>query len=384
MINIFDRFPRMDFSPLPLPQDLRIEMNKTIGRFRHIGEKEAKPGACVLCGADNPSFCNSHTIPQFCLREIAVNGKLRTINTAIEIDLLRKDEGINSAGTFRMICRECDSKFFSDYENPDRFNAHSPLGNDLLGKIAVKVLLLEQYKARMQMAFLSTAFAELGMDIQASNTIEVRSQDQVDFARQLEHSLLCAQNKGDGYRVLLDIGLQYTVPLAFQGQITLAADFEGNLINDVLNYSDEYRIEPLYVCIFPFQCSSRVLVFCRDASYARYSKFHRRLRALCQGDALQAVLKMIVGYSEEVYFSPLLPESIFVDKGFAELSRLSNMRLASEGEVGARQRKRLCSEYALDSMPKLPKLLHREYSMQKLRDEDAESIDGQRSNSVCQ
>lgn len=367
-MNIFDEFPRIDFPSLSLPQDLRIEMNKKIGKYRHYGELKAKPDACVLCGADDRSFCNSHTIPQFCLREIAVDGKLRTLNAAIEIDLLRKVEGINNAGTFKMICRECDNNFFSVYENPDNFNAHSALGNDLLGKIAVKTVLLEQYKARMQVALLSAAYEELGMGVQMSNSLDVRSQDQVDFKRQLESSLQCAQNKGDGYRVLLDIGLKYTTPLAFQGQISLAADFEGNVVNDVLNFADEYHIEPIYVCIFPFRQSSRVLVFCRNAAYARYAKVHRRFRTLSQGDALQAILKMIIAYSEEVYFSPLLPESIFADNAFAGLSRLSNMRLGPEEEISTRQRKRLCAEYALDFMPSLPKLLHRDFSMQKLRE----------------
>ena len=38
------------------------------------------------------------------------------MNTILNIPLLKDDKGINEAGTFHLICRDCDSKIFQDYE----------------------------------------------------------------------------------------------------------------------------------------------------------------------------------------------------------------------------------------------------------------------------
>ena len=32
------------------------------------------------------------------------------------------ENGVNKAGTFHLICNDCDSKIFSDYENPDNYS----------------------------------------------------------------------------------------------------------------------------------------------------------------------------------------------------------------------------------------------------------------------
>ena len=53
-----------------------IELRKRINKLFSQTRNAAKPNKCVLCGKKQTSFCNSHSVPQFSLRNIADNGKL--------------------------------------------------------------------------------------------------------------------------------------------------------------------------------------------------------------------------------------------------------------------------------------------------------------------
>lgn len=271
--------PRIDLSPIHLPREALIESKKKISGYRRVGKQAAKPSECALCKSPNPVFCNSHSIPQFCLREIASNGEVKTLNSFIGIDLLDCKIGVNNAGTFRMVCRECDNVFFSDYEKPLQYENASEIGQKLLGEIVVKICLLEQYKAREQIAFMDRAYKANPIVDRISNSTGVRQLDLDDDAIQLNYAIKTVNGEGDGYRVLFDELLEYTVPLAFQGQVVLQADFQGKMVNDIFNYNPEYHTEPLIVCVFPLNGKTRVLLFCREIGYARYSRFHRGLRS---------------------------------------------------------------------------------------------------------
>lgn len=368
MINSNGEY-KFAFPSIHLSKERLIEWGKKFSSIRRFGNEEAKPEACALCGATNLPYCNSHSIPQFCLKRIAYQGKVKTINAAIDIDFFKDEVGVSRAGTFKMICRKCDKEYFADYENPDRLSKNTGLDNDLLGKIAVKVLLLEQYKAISQVAMLSAVERDHAFLAEPFLSVvsDVRVQDHVDNDIQLRYARCAADGGAAEYKTLLDLKLDYTVPLAFQGQIGLISGFDGRLINDTLNMSPEYHIEPLFVCIFPLPSGSRIFLFCRNQGYSRYSRFHRALKTLSQSSALQAVLKIVLAYSEEVYLSPLLPESVYSDKGFSGLARTSGIQSHERSAPNSRHsRKRMYAAYAIDKLQDPPRLLSAAYSMEKI------------------
>lgn len=53
-----------------------IEVRKKVNRMLSEARKKAKPQKCILCGKEQSSFCNSHSVPQMCLRPIADQGKV--------------------------------------------------------------------------------------------------------------------------------------------------------------------------------------------------------------------------------------------------------------------------------------------------------------------
>lgn len=362
----FDLSPRQDFSELRLSKDTLVTVNKQIGKIRHAGEKKAKLEACALCGKKHPDYCNSHSIPQFCLRAIASNGMVKTTNSSIGLDILPEQVGVNNAGTFRMICRDCDSKFFSDYENPSRYEGSLGLENELLGKIAVKVCLLEQYKARVQIATLDEVVGSIGGGSRQLHEMKVRERDLIDDAFQLDYAREASRGENAGYRVLFDAALSYTVPIAFQGQVALISDFDGGQVNNIFNYAADYRIEPLYICVFPLPTGSRVFLFCRDGGYARYAKFHRQLKAQSQGKALSSILKILVVYSEELYLSPLLSDHVLQDEGFSSLAKMNTSRWFNFHLSEKAFLKQVRMEYAINDIQNIPELMWDKFSMTQL------------------
>lgn len=71
---------KIDMSVEDLSNELVIEMRKILGHQIKDATAESRHKKCMLCGTTG-GFCNSHTIPQFCLENIAWNGKLNSFNT---------------------------------------------------------------------------------------------------------------------------------------------------------------------------------------------------------------------------------------------------------------------------------------------------------------
>ena len=80
--------------------------NKKIGRNFIEARKRSKQPQCYICKKQVSSFCNSHSVPRFCLERIAVDGKVFMSGIQQSIPYWGDDTGVNSAGTFRIICRE--------------------------------------------------------------------------------------------------------------------------------------------------------------------------------------------------------------------------------------------------------------------------------------
>lgn len=108
------------------------EMNKIYREARQAAKRET----CYFCGKPCSSFCNSHSIPRFCLKNIATNGNVLTLNTLIDNPLMDTEKGVEEAGTFHLICNECDNKLFSDYETPKNY-AQQPT-QKMISQMALK------------------------------------------------------------------------------------------------------------------------------------------------------------------------------------------------------------------------------------------------------
>jgi hypothetical protein len=114
----------------------QIQIRKRMAKIVNESRSDAKLEYCYCCGKSAGSFCNSHSVPAFSLRNIAVNGMLYHSNSFVELSYMDLEKGINSSGTFKLICRDCDSTLFSAYENPENYG--KILAPRLIAQIAMK------------------------------------------------------------------------------------------------------------------------------------------------------------------------------------------------------------------------------------------------------
>lgn len=138
-----------DFLKAPEGTD-KIAVRKKINTMLSEARRNAKPQICILCGQKQTSFCNSHSVPQMSLKEIAANGKLLHASSLIGFDfeIVDLEDGVNRSGTFNYICKKCDGTFFQDYENPNNIEKYPT--DKMLAEIAVKNILLQISKRAVE------------------------------------------------------------------------------------------------------------------------------------------------------------------------------------------------------------------------------------------
>ena len=94
-----------------------IELKKQINQLNREAAQKAKRDTCLICGKSCTSFCNSHIIPQFILKSIADDGIVLQGTSAFnndDEDLSESRKGVNNTWTFKVICNDCDKKYFAE------------------------------------------------------------------------------------------------------------------------------------------------------------------------------------------------------------------------------------------------------------------------------
>ena len=286
-----------------------IQARKSLNQLIKDSKNQAKSGECYYCGTECDSFCNSHTLPAFCLRNIAVNGKVAYSNTILDLAIMNSDKGINEAGTFHLICRDCDSKIFQDYENPDNYGiipsakmlAQIDMKNNLKN-ISKRLIENEMYDLMCKRLGFNQEWAQAKSEVGDMDLKEFRDA----YTRAKNHSI--KPYEGDYYIGFYE-KLPYVVPAAFQGTIALISDLEGNIINNIYNPNSKYKIQNMALCIFPLKEESIIMIFV-EKSVNRYARFFKQLRKLDSlDDQLSVINYILFSYTEDYFLSINIPQT---------------------------------------------------------------------------
>ncbi len=296
-----------------------IALRKFFSRIESQARVQAKGCLCYHCNLQK-SLCNSHSVPAFCLRRIAQDGKLSYLNTILKYPLEKEDQGVQEAGTFRIICNDCDSTIFQLYENPASYKER-PAGK-LLAQIAMKNYLLMVSKRLLERELYKLLVQEVGFDVvEEHQRQEIIRYDLQEFEQGYLRAKLCSKgNHPDWYNVVFFSILNYTVPIACQCCVALLCDFEGNIVNDVYSLGTSYKIQYLHIAVFPLESSSIVLLFV-DSRNQRYRKFIKQLRNLPFDEQLSVINYIIISYTENVFFSKLIPNDVLENPEFIKATR---------------------------------------------------------------
>lgn len=340
---------------------ISLEQKKAISGLMKESERNSKAEICPLCSSKIYGVCNSHSIPRFVLKNISRDGMVTTSNAAIDFPYLESEKGIGKFETFRSICRDCDSRFFSDYEDPEKWNSE-PTGK-MLSQIALKNYLAIWSKREKEISMLGLIEEVLGKNGYLSDKQETNYIDESDYKRDIErHKSEALGDRASSFSIDLYLALPYRVPIAFQGPLAVIAGFDSSLINNIYNMNPKYEIQQLHIAIFPLRTGSIILLITKN-EHKRYRGFMQRLRSLPMEEQLQIVQYLVLAYAEGVAFSPSIRGEITNDEsivsvmgkestlfGFGEHSLADSARIARE-------------EYTCEHAFEMTNLLSEEYAL---------------------
>lgn len=354
----------IEFFKIGLPKELLgdnfVDKKKEINRILAQSRKRAKKDKCMYCNEEKSSFCNSHSVPAFCLKNIATDGSLYYSNTLIDVALLDSEKGVKNAGTFQLICRDCDSKIFQEYEDPKNYEKETT--PKMLAQIAMKNYLRNIGKRLNEHAMFEIAseinpFA-CGMTEYMHSIQEI---DLLDYKREFEKAKRLSKKNWNGeYYQFYYEKLDYVVPLAYQGSISLVVDLDGMIVNNIYNKDINYKIQDLHICIFPLKESSIVMMFI-DSNNKRYRNFYKKFNKLSHDDKLELVNYLIFLYSEDVFISKNIPQHILKNDKLIEVSQQSSMAFLSTPFVDVTEESK--KVYDLSKRNEIPNLLSEKYKL---------------------
>lgn len=282
---------------VPQTKEKAIMENKFFSRLETKARANTKSNTCYLCGRTCDGFCKSHSIPKFVLKRIAKKGKVISFIDR-EMQPYAHDSGVNNAGTFFIICDNCDNTVFQKYENPDSYEQQP--ADVMLAQIAMKNYLQMIWKRTVE-----NEMYRLLMQRKPESKTQAKVKifwGQEDLANYTKRFSYAKENltQHDGYHLCYYKKLDYVVPLATQSAITLLCDFEDQIINNIYNPEDNTSIEPIHISVFPLESSTVIMMFIEQGE-KKNRRFYRQLKKLPENDQLAAINYIIFSYTENVY-----------------------------------------------------------------------------------
>ena len=343
-----------------LTREQEIEATKRSNSILHEAKGKAKIDKCLICGRAVESFCNSHTVPQFCLRNISTDGVVLNINSLLESPAMKKDAGLNQAGVFRVICRDCDNKVFQEYENPNNYTEEN-FSSKMMAEIALKnylKLLDKKLFERVLHRLLLQRFSSHQSEIQ--HRLDVIEFDYNNYKVGFEKAKrLSKKDDNDGYYLIYYKLLDYIAPLAFQAAITLAVDFKGEIINQIYNMNTHYKMKELHLAVLPMNGKTAIVMFI-DNDEKRYKSFIRQFNQLSEDDKLGAINYLIFLYSEDFFLSKTIKNKVEIDC----LKRIAGIMPQYYTFETGEPRELLSADFRLDKWNSIPNLLDHAYAIE--------------------
>lgn len=345
-----------------LDEDSVIEFKKEISKLIKKSHIDVSPHECIICGKNIKGTCNSHIVPQMVLKRIAEDGMILQANSVWDTKFLDKKKGISNSGVFHYICNDCDNTIFKDYE--DICNIINIPSNKMLVEIALKNLLAIYSKRLFEInlfeKLLELSFPDNIYNVEIKRFIDTYNLDLRDYGYELN---LCNNEiKNDCKNSLYDLfmweKLPYRCPIAAQCVLALMKDMNGNIINNIYNYSDSYIIENMHLCVFPIERETIVMLFSLKEN-KRYRNFKYQIKHSMLDDKLNFVNWCIFKYCENYYISPQIQREVMDNKNLKNLSRENGLL----PNFGVLDFDNLYEMSQLISVNEIPNILSNEYSI---------------------
>lgn len=343
-----------------LDNDTKIFIKKQISALLKKARATAKNNKCLICGKPVDGFCKSHCVPKFCLKNIETQGTVFYCNTLMGCPVLKEDNGIGEAGVFFSICDNCDNTIFQDYENPN--NLLQTPTSKILAEIALKNYLKLLYKNRTEKEIYNLLVKDNPIVFKLifpNNIIDINNLDFHNYHSGFEKARrLSRKSENDGYYLVDFKLLDYRVPIAFQGAITLVSDFQGQVVNDVYNFRSNYKPSELHIAVLPLEKNTAIIMFI-DNGVKKFKNFIKQFKGLSPSNQLWAINYLIFLYSEDFFLSKELADI----EGLDLLKRLSGKTPLVLHNNDENILRGASDEFDLSKWKNSPNLLSKEYAL---------------------
>lgn len=350
------------FTVLNYELSVHMENEDTLMQLKkemNLAFKKYRPDRCLFCNTKNPRFCNSHSVPRFVLKNIAKNGIIFQSSLFMHDDetLMDEEKGLNNTGTFRNICTKCDKEVFADYE--DKLKLIEMPSNEIMLQIAIKNNLFEINKKYIEKGIYDWAHEKLGVELPLE---EYHGLDLYEIRKKLNnYKKAYYKKKNVEFDLFFWEKLEYVVPYAFQGEITLKGDLLGFKVNDVYDSDLRNLIQCINVCVFPLDNCSVVMAF-RDRSYRKLDNFVIQFQKRDLREQLYIINYMIMCFSEDYYISKHICKEVLENANIKRIcSSYHLVRADVHGDIHPEDLKAVYS--LLRDMLEIPNLLSQEYKI---------------------
>lgn len=280
-----------------------IDIIREVKKFIKEARTEAKLSNCLYCGKQVTSFCNSHTVPKFVLRNLAKNGMLGIHNTIIELPVLETEVGLGKAGVFRVICNQCDNYVFQDYENETTMLSIPT--NKMLAAISLKNQIRIAAKRINEIKLYEKAAEKCGDNFFLRRQIEGSKLDYDECLREINYSKNILKNDlKSGFKLLFWKKMDYKIPIATQNSIFLPGDLEGKRLNNKFDFSPENILQGLEIAVFPLKQESVIILFAKTEHTLITKRFLKQLNRKSEDEILEIINFIIFKYTEDYYLNP--------------------------------------------------------------------------------
>ena len=358
------------------PDSIDPKWNQFFAQLRKDPNFKNGSKKCFLCNKDK-QFCNSHTIPHFVLENIAENGKLKNTQIFNNKFLISDENGLNKVQTFRIICTECDSELFQEYETEGNY-IQKP-SQTMLKQIALKNHLSRIYKHRQEKILASNALDRIKImndiqkkflkqhknffELQRTTAIKNITYNEIE-AKTIYSSL---NNTDKIYDICYFKVLDYKVPYTLQGNSCIWYGFNGEQLTYPLVDSSK-KIKDLHICIFPFSNKSIILIFCKK-EFDKYFKFFEKLKSHNNEEQLSIINYLCFAYFEDIFLNNTQSNNINNNQALKEVSMtLPTAFTIHNGNVSKKmilkeQIQQLKTTFSIDKHLKIPNLLSKKFEV---------------------
>ena len=357
-----------------LPNEEKRQAKIKIHKLKKDSISNLHLDCCFYCGNSfietkkkENGCCNSHTVPTSFLDNISENGNVNFFNSIYQSEFNSKNNGLNNAGTFKLICRKCDREIFKSYENIDNYNSKPNV--KMLAQIDMKNNLKNIDKCIKNLELYKVLEEGLSIFNEVSKRKEKFEIDLSEYKEAYDYAKKVSQKPFNDYNILYFKKLNYIVPVAYQGTVALINDLRGNIINNVYSNDKKYKIKNISLCVFPLENSSVIIIFTNKKN-KRYSEFFNDFKKLDLEKQLSIVNYILFSYTEEYFLSPLISKNT-LDQLKELVYKTSDFYRKTENPDDKKEVfKKIREIYNYDESLKFPNLLLEKFSIENLKKEN--------------